>query len=165
LDSDSARDQAADALASMRDQLADIAAMQKKRVALKVGGQAAEGTVEVTVNAQGQLVKTVIDKSYLDDHDFEDLGGYVTEAAQAAAGEAGRRVAEMAAPLAERRRIRKLPSFSDIVEGLSDPDDLMQLGLDTFAEAPSRGESPSDSSAGAIYDDGDGGAEFPTVRR
>jgi DNA-binding protein YbaB len=159
---DAARGRVGDVLVGLRDELADIAAMQKKQAELKVDGQAADGSVEVTVNARGQVVKTVIDTSYFDDHDVEDLGGYITEAAQAAAGEAGRRVAEMLAPITERQK--KLPSFSEIVQGLPDPGDLLP-GLDLFGPGPRPQKDSSVSSAGGGYDDGDGEAEFPTVKR
>jgi DNA-binding protein YbaB len=163
LSSDAARDRVSDVLAGLRDGLADIAAMQKKQAELQADGQAADGSVEVTVNARGQVVKTVIDKSYFDDHDLEDLGGHITEAAQAAAGEAGRRVAEMLAPITERHK--KLPSFSEIVEGLPDPSDVMPPGLDLFGPGSRAQQDSSVSSAGARYDDGEGEAEFPTVKR
>jgi DNA-binding protein YbaB len=163
LSNDAARDRVGEVLADLRDELADIASIQKKQAELKVAGQAADGSVEVTVNARGQVVKTVIDTSYLDDHGFEDLGGYITEAAQAAAGEAGRRVAEMLAPINERSR--KLPSFSEIVEGLPDPSDVMPPGLDLFGPGSRRREDSPVSSAGARYDDGDGETEFPAVKR
>jgi hypothetical protein len=78
--------------------------LQKKQAALKLTAQAADGAVEVTVNARGQVVKTVVDKSYLDDHDFEDLGDHITEAAQAAARDAAGRVAKMLAPINERHK-------------------------------------------------------------
>jgi DNA-binding protein YbaB len=163
LTNDAARDRVGDVLAGLRDGLADIAAMQKKQAELKADGQAADGSVKVTVNARGQVVKTVIDKSYFDDHDVEDLGGYVTEAAQAAAGEAGRRVAEMLAPITERHK--KLPSLSDIVEDLPDPSDVMPPGLDLFGLGRRAQKDSPVSPAGARYDDGEGEAEFPTVKK
>jgi DNA-binding protein YbaB len=162
LSNEAARDRVGDVLSGLRDQLADIAVMQKKQAELKVDGKAADGTVEVTVNAHGQVVKTVIDKSYLDDHDLEDLGRYVTEAAQAAAGEAGRRVAGLLAPINERHK--QLPSLSDIVDGLPDLSDVMPPGLEMFGPGLRRQKDSSVSSA-ARYDDGDGEAEFPTVKR
>lgn len=87
--------------------------VQKKRAALTVDARAAEGAVEVTVDARGQLVSIVIDKSYLDDHDFDELGGHIIEATRRAAGEAEQRVAEMLAPINERDK--SFPAFSDIV--------------------------------------------------
>jgi hypothetical protein len=60
-------------LADLRDQLADFAAVRKKLAGLKVSAAVAEGSVEVTVNAQGQVIKTAIDECYLDDLRF--LGG------------------------------------------------------------------------------------------
>jgi DNA-binding protein YbaB len=160
--SDAARDRVVDVLARLRDQLSDFAAMQRKQAALELNAQAADGTVEVTVNARGQLIKTVIDNSYLDDHDFDELGGYITEAAQAAVQDVGQRVAEMLAPINER--YRNFPTFSDIVEGIPDPSDLMPPGLDAFAPASQR-QDTSVSSAGGRYDDGDGDGAFPTVKR
>jgi DNA-binding protein YbaB len=163
LSNDAAREQAINVLGGLQSQLADIAAVQKKQAALRVDAQAAQGTVEVTVNARGQLVKVVIDKSYLDDHDFDELGGCVVEAAQAAAQDAGQRVAEMLAPINERHK--SLPTFSDIVEGAPGPSDLTPPGLDGFMPAPPWAESP-ESSVSDGYDDGnEGGAEFPIVRR
>jgi len=160
LNYEAARDRVGDVLAGLRDQLADIAAMQKKQAALKVEGQAAEGSVEVAVNAQGQVVNAMIDKSYLDDHDFEDLGSYITEAAQAAAAEAGRRMSEMLAPINERHK--QLPSFSDIFESLPGLSDVMPPELDVFGTGL---RLRRDSPPGAGYDNGGEEAEFPTVRR
>ena len=161
LDGAAARERAVDVLAGLRDQVADIAGVQKKQAALSVNGAAAEGTVEVTVDARGQVIKTVIDGSFLDDHDFEELGDYVTEAARAAAGDAGRQVAQMMAPINERHRL--FPSLSDIVEGLPDRGDLMPPGLDMCGAAPRSGEASSVSSTSG-EGDGQGRTDFPTVR-
>ena len=162
MSNDGARDRAGDVLARLQKQLEDLAAMQKKQAALKFTAQAADGTVAVTVDARGQVVKTVIEKSFLDDHDWEELGGYITEAAQAAAQDVAQQVAEMLAPINER--YRKFPTFSDIVEGLPDPSDVMPPGLDAFAPAAQR-QDPSVSSPGGRFDHGDGDNEFPTVKR
>lgn len=162
MENDSAHDQGGEVLSGLRDQLADIAAMQKKQAELKVDGKAADGTVQVTVNARGQVVKTVIDKSYLDDHEFEELEGHITEAAQAAAGEAGRRVEEMLAPINARHS--KFLSLSDIVDSLPDLSEVMPPGLEMFGLGSRRKDS-SESAAGDRYDDRDGEAQFPTVKR
>jgi DNA-binding protein YbaB len=162
LSNEAARDRVDDVLSGLRDQLVDIAAVRKKQAALKVDAQAADGTVEVTVNAWGQLVKTVIDKSFLDDHDFDELGDYITEAAQAAAREAGQRVAQMMAPINERRS--NFPSLSDIVEGIPDPGELMPPGLDGSGPARPPRENSSGAFADGRYDDGEEEGGFPTVR-
>jgi DNA-binding YbaB/EbfC family protein len=166
LTNDAARHQLTDVLALLQNQVADIAAMREKQAALELTGRAADGTVEVTVNARGQLVKTTIDKSFLDDHDFEELGDYVTEAAQAAAKDAAHRIAAMLAPINERHK--KFPSFSEVVDGMPDPGDLIPPGLDAFFSAPGRRDGSPVSPAGGRYDDGsatEDEAEFPTVRR
>ncbi|MBO0879926.1 MAG: YbaB/EbfC family nucleoid-associated protein [Mycobacterium sp.] len=163
MSNDAAREQAINVLAGLQSQMADIAAVHQRQAVLRVDAQAAEGTVEVTVNARGQLVKVVIDKSYLDDHDFDELGGSILEAAQAAAEDARQQVTEMLAPINERRK--SLPTFSDIVESVPSASDLTPPGLDGFLPAPSLEES-FEPSVGDGYDDGnEGGAEFPIVRR
>ena len=163
MSNDAAREQLAGVLVGLREQLGDMAAVQKQLAALEVGGEGAEGSIAVTVNARGQLIKTVIDQSFLDEHDFDELGDCVTKAAQAAAEEAGRRVAELLAPINDRHT--KLPSFSDIVADLPDPRDLMPSGLDVLGGSPQRPNASSVSSPGDIDGDSEGGAEFPTVRR
>jgi DNA-binding protein YbaB len=111
--------------------LADIAVMRKKKAALEFNAQVADGSIEVTVNARGQLVKTVIGKSYLDDHDFENLGDYISEAPKPEMRM--RRIAEMAAPINER--YRSFPWFSDIVKRVPDPRDRMPPRLDAVTLA------------------------------
>lgn len=138
----------------VQEQLADIAAVQKKQAELTATGTAADGMVEVTVNAHGQLTKTVIDENYLDDHEFDELSDHITEAAQSAARDAVRRVSEMMAPISERRKA--FPAMSDIMRGAPDLRDLMPPGLDPFA-APQPRRTPD-------QDDGRDDM-FPTVRR
>lgn len=163
MDNDAARERLGDVLAGLRDQLADYAELQKKQAALQIDAEVAEGTVVVTVNAQGQLVKTLIDNSFLDDHDFDDLGDYITEAAQTAAKDAGRRIREMLAPINERHAT--FPSLSDIVEGMPDPSDLMPPGLDDFSPTRQPQQDAAVSSTGGLSEDGDDGTGFVTVRR
>lgn len=138
----------------VQEQLADIATVQKKQAELTATGTAADGMVEVTVNAHGQLTKTVIDENYLDDHEFDELSDHITEAAQSAARDAVRRVSEMMAPISERRKA--FPAMSDIMQGAPDLRDLMPPGLDPFG-APQPRRAPD-------QDDGTDDT-FPTVRR
>ena len=127
------RHQVTEVMALVQEQLSDIAAAQQRQAELTVNGAAADGTVEVTVNAAGQLIKTVIDESYLDDHEFDELADHITEAAQAAIGEAARRVAEIMAPITERRSA--LLSMSEDVEGAPDLRAVAPAWLDPFAAA------------------------------
>lgn len=162
LSNEAAHGRMADVMAGLRDQLSDISAMQKKQAVLKFTAQAADGKVEATVDARGQLVKLVVDKSYLDNHDFENLGDHIAEAARAAAKGANRRVAEMLAPINERHKEFLL--FSDVLKGVRHPKDLMPPELNAFAGSPEGPEGSPASPAGGRYDDG-GDAAFPTVRR
>ncbi|MGE2818039.1 YbaB/EbfC family nucleoid-associated protein [Mycobacterium heidelbergense] len=156
------RDRLDEVLAGLQSQLADVAAAQKKQAALRVEGRAAEGTVEVTVNARGQVVNVVIDTSYLDEHDFDELGGHVLQAAQAAVREAGQQVAALLAPI--NQRDKAFPALSDIVEDITQLRDAMPAGLDDFA-AGAPWKKASGVSVGGRDDDGDDEARFPTVRR
>jgi DNA-binding protein YbaB len=120
---DAARHDLNDLLARVQEQMADFATLQKKRAALTARASTAEGTVEVTVNAQGTVVRTVIDEAYFDEFDLPELGNYITSAAQTAAQEVWRRSAELLAPLTERRS--RMPSLSDHIEGAPDVGNLL----------------------------------------
>jgi DNA-binding protein YbaB len=123
VDNDAARHELTEALALVQEHMADLAIVEKRRAALSATATAADGTVAVTVNANGVVSNTVVDQSFLDSHDFVDLGHFVTAAAQAAARDVATRTAELLAPLAARRE--RFPSLSDIVEGAPDIRDLV----------------------------------------
>jgi DNA-binding protein YbaB len=161
VENDAARERVADVLSGLQDQLSAIAAAQKEQAALQVAAQTADGAIEVTVNAQGQLINTVIDKDYLDEHDFEELADHITAAAQAAARDAGQRVAQILAPINERHQ--KFSSFLDTVEKGLDFQDLVPPGLEGLVGMPRR-SGPDAPGTGGSYDHG-GEADFPRVRR
>ncbi|OBB19779.1 hypothetical protein A5761_06490 [Mycolicibacterium setense] len=123
MDNDAARHELIDALALVQEQFADLAAVEAERASLSATGTGADGTVTVTVDADGVVTHTAVSETYLDDHDLADLGAHITAAAQKAASDAGRMVAELLAPLAERRQ--RFPSLSDVVEGAPDIRDLL----------------------------------------
>lgn len=156
MSNDAARHELAEVLALAQEQMADLAAVQKKRAALTASATVADGTVEVTVNAQGIVTRTVIDETYLDEFEFADLGDYITTAAQTAARDVGKRSAELLVPMTERRK--KFPALSDIVEGAPDFREWMP------DLTPLRPESAA--AAGPGDDDGDDDTSYtPTVRR
>jgi DNA-binding protein YbaB len=156
MDNDAARHDLLDVLSLVQDQMRDLSAMQQKRAKLAAKATAAEGTVEVTVDAQRTVSKVVVDETYLDDFEFADLGGYITRAAQAAAGEVERRAAALLMPLQERRK--SISALSGLVVDAPD-----------FQEAIARlGSIGNDMRS--TDDDGDngeaaGGPAYPTVRR
>jgi DNA-binding protein YbaB len=154
LNNDELRHEMTEVLALVQEQMADLAAMEQKRAALTATAVTADGMVEVTVNAQGQLVKTVIDEAYLDDHEFDELANHITQAAQEAAGNAARQITELLAPIGERRK--RLPPLSDIVDGAPDLRDLVPSWSQPVAATGPRHQ----------HDDDDGrDSAFPTVRR
>lgn len=157
MNNDAARHDFAHVLSLVQEQMQDLSVMQQKRSALAATATAADGTVEVTVDAQRMVTSTAIDESYLDEFEFADLGGYITTAAQAAAQEVERRAAALLAPLTERRKeisslsgiVVDAPDFQDVISGLNPP-------------APAAPEARR-------ADEGDDGVEehspYPTVRR
>jgi DNA-binding protein YbaB len=142
-------------LALVQEQMADIAAMQKKQAEITAKAAVADGLVEVTVDARGHLVQTVIDESYLDEHEFSELAEHITEAAQAAVQDAARQVTEMMVPIGERRK--RLPSLSEFIDGAPDLRDLVPPGFRPDAAPRSRHDQ--------VDDDGREENVFPTVRR
>jgi DNA-binding protein YbaB len=155
LSNDALRHEVTEVLALVQEQMADVATVQRQQAELTATGTAAEELVEVTVNAHGQLVNTVIDESYLDEYKFEELADHITEAAQAAARDASQRMTGMMARISERRK--RLPSLSEFIDGAPDLRDLAPAWPQPAAAAPPRPD----------HDDGDGREEsaFPTVRR
>ncbi|CRZ17745.1 YbaB/EbfC family nucleoid-associated protein [Mycolicibacterium neworleansense] len=145
MDNDAARHELIDALALVQEQFADLAVVEQERAALSATAASADGTVTVTVDSDGVVIQTAVSESYLDEHDLADLGWHITAAAQDAVHAVQLMVAELLAPLAQRRE--QMPSLSDIVEGAPDIRDL----LSTVAPIPhTEGEEEPD--------------DYPTVR-
>lgn len=127
MDNDAARHELIDALALVQEQFADLAVVEEERAGLSATATRADGTVTVTVDSDGVVIHTAVGESYLDEHDLADLGGHITAAAQDAARGVEQQVAELLAPLAERREL--VPSLSDIVEGAPDVRDLLSAAV------------------------------------
>lgn len=153
MSNDALRHQMTEVLALVQEQMADIAAVQREQAQLTANAKAADGLVEVTVDARGHVVETVIDETYLDEYELEELGGHVTEAAQSAAQLVAQRSAALMMPIEERRRM--MPSLSDVVDSAPDLRDLTRAVY---------GNDDAVRAAGPEDDDRDESA-FPTVRR
>lgn len=112
----------------LEGQMRDFATVRQKQAALTGTGSAADGSVEVTVNAQQMVVKTVVDDSYLEDHELTELGDAITEAAQAASRDAQRKWSELLGPMNARRDemrsmsagSRDLPGYQQMMERLNE---------------------------------------------
>jgi len=157
MDNDSLRHEVAEVMALAQDQMRELAAAQQQRMELSGKGTAADGLVEVTVDAQRMVTSTVIGESYLQEFELADLGGHVTTAAQAAVQEVERRGTALFAPLAKRRQ-----EFSAMSGSLVDALEFGEL-LSMI--------NPTPSAAPAAQHDGDGDdgwsedPRFPTVKR
>ncbi|WP_135459203.1 YbaB/EbfC family nucleoid-associated protein [Mycobacterium sp. DL99] len=127
MDNDAARHELSDALALVQEQFADLAVLEQERAALSSAATCADGTVTVTVDCDGVVIHTSVCETYLDEHDLVDLGRHITGAAQDAARDIERKMADLFAPLAERRE--RFPSLSDIVEGAPDIRELLSIAV------------------------------------
>ncbi|MGE0219990.1 YbaB/EbfC family nucleoid-associated protein [Mycolicibacterium sp.] len=124
---DSARHLFADAMGLLQEQMREMAEIEERRATLTAKGTAADGTVEVSVDPQGMVSGVAIDESYLDDYEFDELGGHILAAAQAAARDMERQSRELLAPLVERRMaltdlstsIGDAPQFSEMLSALT----------------------------------------------
>lgn len=126
MDNDAARHDFANVLALVQEQMRDLSAMQQKREALSAKATAADGTVEVTVDARCMVTEVVIDETYLDEFELAELGGHIVSAAQAAGQEIGRRAAALGRPLSERRKaisalsgMVDVPEFAEVISNLN----------------------------------------------
>jgi DNA-binding protein YbaB len=156
MDNDSLRHDFAEVMALAQDQMRELAAAQQQRMALSGTGAAADGLVEVTVDAQRMVTSTVIGESYLQEFELADLGGHITTAAQAAAREVERRGAALFAPLAQRQH-----EFSAMSGSLVDVPELGEL-LSMINPTPSAAPVTQHGDEGD-----DGWSEdplFPTVK-
>jgi DNA-binding protein YbaB len=151
---DSIRNDFGQVLALVQEQMRDLSNIQQQRSTMMAMATAADGMVEVTVNAQRTVVKTVVDESYLEDHEFAELGGHITSAAQAAVRQLDKRSEALLAPMNERRK-----AVSEISGNV--------IGLPGFREALAEVSAMGDSLQSEpkpTENDGDDGSSFPTIR-
>jgi DNA-binding protein YbaB len=156
MDNDAARHNFTDVLALVQDQMRDLSDMQQKRSALSAKAKAADGTVEVSVDAQGMVTGVVIDDSYLDEFELADLGGHITGAAREAAQDVGGQAAALLEPLTRRR---------DSIRALSDVAvDVPELG-DVLSHLNLPPSMPNRSARTVGGDEGwEGNSSYPSVR-
>lgn len=152
------RNELGEVLALVQEQMRDLSNIQQQRSTMAATATAADGTVEVTVNAQRTVVKTVVDESYLDDHEFTELGVHITSAAQAAVRQLDKRSQALLAPMNERRK-----AVSEISGNV--------IGLPGFREALAEVSAMGDSVHAQPHPqptetetDSDDGSSFPTIR-
>jgi DNA-binding protein YbaB len=158
MDNDAARHDFANVLALVQEQMRDLSTMQRKRVALSAKAAAADGTVEVTVDARCMVTEIVIDETYLEEFELAELGGHIVGAARAAGQEVGRQAVALGAPLSERRKaisalsgMVDVPEFAEVISNLNPPASVVPDEL-----------RPNDSGDEEGWEDG---PSFPTVRR
>lgn len=154
MSNESIRSELGEVLALVQEQMRDLSNIQQERSTMMARATAADGMVEVTVNAQRTVVKTIVDESYLDDHEFAELGAHVTRAAQAAVRQLDKRSEALLAPMNERRK-----AVSGIAGNV--------IGLPGFREALAEVTAMGDSLQAEptpTENEGDDGSSFPTIR-
>ena len=153
MSNDSIRNEFGQVLALVQEQMRDLSQIQQQRSTMTASATAADGTVEVTVNAQRTVIKTVVDESYLDEHDITELGGHITNAAQSAVRQVDKRSEALLAPMNTRRK-----AVSEISGNV--------IGLPGFrealAEVTAMGDSPQDQPK--VNDNDGDDSSFPTIR-
>jgi len=151
---ESIRNEFSQVLALVQEQMRDLANVQQQRSTMVARATAADGMVEVTVNAQRTVVRTVVDDSYLDEYELAELGEHVTSAAQAAVRQLDKRSEALLTPMNERRK-----AVSEISGNV--------IGLPGFrealAEVSAMGDSLRTQSKPTENESGDG-SSFPTIR-
>ena len=154
MSNESIRNEFGQVLALVQEQMRDLSNIQQQRSTMVASATAADGMVEVTVNAQRTVVKTVVDESYLEDHEISEIGGHITSAAQAAVRQLDKRSEALLAPMNERRK-----AVSDISGNV--------IGLPGFREALAEVSAMGDSLQAQpkpTDNEGDEGSSFPTIR-
>ncbi|BBX65630.1 hypothetical protein MSAS_48040 [Mycobacterium saskatchewanense] len=157
MDNDAVGHDFAHVLSLVQDQMHELSVMQQKRAALSATATAADGTVQVTVDAQRMVTRTVIDESYLEDYEFTDLGDHITTAAQEAVQEIERQAAALMAPLNERRQ--EISSLSNLVV------DIPQFGDLISGPNPLSSAAPQHRRVDGDNDGIDDFSSYPSVRR
>lgn len=120
-------------LNGVREQLNQIAEIQRQRVELTATATACDGRVEVMVNADGLLIETTFaDDAF--DSTTKELAEAVTAAVQEAARKVARRADELMAPLIDQRN--SLPALADVVAGVPNISDLIPIPPPTPTTPP-----------------------------
>ncbi|MET7768689.1 YbaB/EbfC family nucleoid-associated protein [Nocardia sp. NPDC005366] len=97
-------------------QFRHVARIQRERAEI-TGRATVRKRVTVTVNADNKIIETKFGPD-IEDLTYSEIAKAVTEAAQLAAEEVGRKVGELMAPFQEQRA--RLPSLSDLIDGIPD---------------------------------------------
>jgi len=158
MDNDSIRNEFGQVLALVQEQMRDLSDIQQQRSVMTATATAADGMVEVTLNAARTVVKTVVDEAYLDDHELAELGAHVTNAAQAAARQMDQRSEALLAPMNERRK-----AVSDIAGNVIDLPGFREAlaAVGAMGESPQPQPQPQPKPADHR---GDEGSSFPTIK-
>ncbi|RDI43611.1 YbaB/EbfC family nucleoid-associated protein [Nocardia mexicana] len=154
----------ADLLETVNDQIRSLEEAHRQRAQLTATASVYEGRVRVTVNADSVVVQTRFADD-IDDLTFSEIAEGVTAAAQAAAAEVTRRAEKLIEPM--RRARSRLPTLSDLVEGLPDLQTKVPEPVRAPTDVPvtpgrARSEEPRDHVTGIdrsfrnarIFDDG-----------
>ncbi|WP_458686103.1 YbaB/EbfC family nucleoid-associated protein [Nocardia tengchongensis] len=146
---ESAKAELASMIDEFQQQMRVLGEIQQKRSQLMATGYALQKQVTVVVNADGTVIETRIDPE-LEDLPLYELGKAITEAAQAAATELGRKSAELMNPIQERRG--RMPKMSDLIEGMPDLTERIPEPIPASTAPPNSPERQHDQPAMTFTD-------------
>jgi DNA-binding protein YbaB len=156
MNNDAMKNDLAELMALVQDQMRGLSEMQQKREVLTATVKTADGSVDVSVDARGIVTEIVIDESYLEAFELADLGGHITRAAREAAQEVAQRAAALLEPLTQRRgSIRGLSEAAVDLPELGDIMSYLDVARPPLTDA---------SASGGVSEDGEQGL-FPNVRQ
>ncbi|MYR07556.1 hypothetical protein GTV32_15145 [Gordonia sp. SID5947] len=111
-------DDVAPLLDTMNSLMSEMGEIRQTAAALTATATELGGRVQVTVNARGIVVETVVDEDALTTVTARDLGAAFTSATQKAAQQVAEKAQELWAPIIEKQK--SLPRASNLLDGLSD---------------------------------------------
>lgn len=105
------------ALDSMHGRMRQLAEIEQQRAELAVSAAMADGSVTVTVNADGHLTDLEFSAD-ISSFSYTEIAAAVVETTRLAVFEVGRRSAELLAPLNDSNA--QMPDLSELMEGFLD---------------------------------------------
>ncbi|MFW0783845.1 YbaB/EbfC family nucleoid-associated protein [Gordonia sp. CPCC 206044] len=122
-------------LDTMSSLIGEMGTIREQAATLTATATELEGRLQVTVNARGLVVHTVVDEDALSSTTASRLSSAFTAATQGAAQEVAKKTQELWAPVIEMQK--SLPRATDILDGLPDIGSLFGPQPEPPSTAPS----------------------------
>ncbi|MEC3920338.1 YbaB/EbfC family nucleoid-associated protein [Nocardia sp. CDC160] len=136
---DAEKAQLAELLETTRRQMSVVDDLRHRRSLLTATASAGDGRVHITVNADGQPIRTEFGDD-IGDLTFDEIAEAVTEAAQRAAADVTHRGQQLMEPVLQNNL--HLPKLSDIVAGAPDLDHMIDTSGQQARQIPGAATDP-----------------------